>query len=711
MATDTVEITEWDIVVIVLYFAIIMAVGIFASVRANRNSAEGFFLAGKSITVLPLAGSIYATNIGAMSFVGLAGSGAKSGFASVMFEWHATYTLIMLGWIFVPIYIASGTFTMPEYLQKRFGRKRIRVFYAIIQMIWTVLSGISSEIYAGTIFFEEMLGWDVYLSTIVILGISAIYTLGGGLAAVIYTDALQTIVLVTGAFVVTILALIQVGGYEQIMEQFLKAASNSTFLDQALYWNHTCGFPPNDSFHIFRGMDSDYPWPGLVFGLTLLATYYWCTNQVIVQRNLAAKTMSHSKGACVIASYLKLLPFVLFTLPGMISRILYPNKIACATPDLCKLHCNDPAGCTNVAYPTLVMELLPEGVRGLMLAAMLAALMSSLTSQFNSSSSVFVMDLWLYARRKASQFEIVLVGRLFGLFMIGLSIAWLPILQAIQGGSLWDYIQSVASYITPPWVVAFMLGMFWARLTEEGMWWGLVAGMLTGVVRMAIEFSYKVPRCGSGDEDLRPNILKDVHYTMFALIMFGVTMIVCVAISVVTPPRRKNQLHRVTWWTRHDVEIPELTDYDTQSSDDEEEEEEGKRRSLEGVMENSVVELDEGLETAVKTADRQSSASNKSSKSSKSSVSSSLSPKAKSASMSSLASTKSTNKVVGCLKKAYSILCGVSDIVPPKMSKAEKAAQWLLATNIVEDPKWALVCDINGVIAIAATSFVIGFYY
>jgi len=647
MVEQFVNLEVWDVVVIAVYFAVVMAVGIIATVRANRNTAEGFFLAEKSMTFLPLAGSIYASNIGAQSFVGLAGSAASFGYAPVMFEWHATYTLIALGWVFVPIYIASGTYTMPEYLQKRFGRKRIRVYYAIVQLLWSVISGISGEIYAGSLFMQQLLGWDIYLSTCVILGITAVYTLGGGLAAVIYTDALQTVILIIGALIVAIIAMDKVGGYESMQNQFMKAASNETYLAQSFNQSRSCGFPPEDSFHIFRGMDSNYPWPGLVFGLTLLATYYWCTNQVIVQRNLAAKTVSHSKLACVIASYLKILPFFLFVWPGMISRILYPERIACSSPETCKAYCDNPAGCTNIAYPVLVLTLLPVGIRGLMLAAMLAALMSSLTSQFNSSSSVFVIDLWLYLRKKASQFEIVLVGRLFGLLMIGLSIAWLPILQAIQGGSLWDYVQSISAYITPPWVVAFLLGMFWTRLTEMGTWWGLMAGLLTGVIRMVVEFSFSVPTCGSGKEDKRPNIITKVHYLIFAIILCSVAFIVMIAVSIMTAPRTKKQLHRVTWWTRRDEEQPELTE-ESDSSDANDDDPERQ--------------------------------------------------------------TEPERKKYSCPRRTYNVVCGVSDIVPPKMTKEEKAAALMKSTNIEEDPLWAKISDYNAVGAIAITCFVIGFY-
>lgn len=569
MALETLPLGTWDIVVLVLYFVIVMAIGIIATVRANRGNAAGFFLAEKSMTFIPIAGSIFASNIGAPMFVGLAGSSAAYGFAPVMFEWHATYTLIALGWIFAPIYIASGSYTMPEYLQKRFGGKRLRIYYSIIQLLLSIISGISGELYAGSLFMEQLLGWDIYLSTIVILIITAIYTIGGGLAAVIYTDTLQAVILIIGATTVSIIAMDKLGGYESMVNQFLGSAARDTYLRQSLYQNASCGFPPADSFHIFRSMDSNYPWPGLVFGLTLLATYYWCTQQVIVQRNLAAKDVSHSKAACVIASYLKILPFFLFVWPGMSSRILYPDNVACSSPETCTEVCNNDAGCTNVAYPLLVLTLLPEGLKGLMLAAMLAALMSSLTSQYNSTSSLFTLDIWTYFRPKSSQFEIVLVGRLWGLLMIGLSIAWLPILQAIQGGNLWDYLQSISSYITPPWVVAFLLGMFWKRASEIGIWWGLMAGLVVGIIRMAVEFSYPSPRCGSLDVDNRPDIISKVHYLMFAIILASCSLVATLCITIISPPRRKNQLPRVTWWTRRDKGYPDLTEEEFSESSDE----------------------------------------------------------------------------------------------------------------------------------------------
>lgn len=640
---ETANLDGWDIATICIYFGVVMMVGIIVTVRAQRGTSKGFFLAGRSMTFLPIAGSIFATNMGAPTLVGLAGSAADVGFAPVMFEWHATYMLVLLGWIFVPIYIASGTFTMPEYLKKRFGGKRLRVYYAIVQLTLIILSGVSAEIYAGALFIQQILGWNLYLSMILILGITAIYTIGGGLAAVIYTDALQTVILIIGCATLTGIGMSRVGGYEGLTEQYKLAAANTSFLQQSLYQNISCGFTPDDSLNIFRGLDSEYPWPGLTFGLTLLATYFFCTNQVIVQRNLAAKNVSHSKAACVLASYLKILPFFLFVWPGMVSRILYPEEIGCTDPDLCYEICENRQGCSNLAYPLLVLREMPSGLRGLMLAALLAALMSSLTSMFNSASTIFTVDIYRLIRKQAGDRETVTVGRVFGLFMILVSLAWMPVLQAVQGARLFDYLQAVSSYITPPWVVVFILGMFWPRCSERGAWWGLMAGLAIGVARMGLGVAYSTPICGIPEEDNRPNVLSKVHYLHFAIILAVCSFIVVVAVSYLTPPRAKKQLHKVTWWTRKDEQEPDLTDTDDERVDD-------------------VPEKDPNAPEPSKG------------------------------------------------KKIYNSICGFNTEPPPKLTKEEEATMRKAQTNIDEDPFWSKVCDINAVIAISLTCFVIGFY-
>ncbi|KAF5911943.1 hypothetical protein HPG69_015921, partial [Diceros bicornis minor] len=284
-----------DIIVITVYFALNVAVGIW------------------------IGASLFASSEGAGLFIGLAGSGAAGGLAVAGFEWNATYVLLALAWVFVPIYISSEIVTMPEYIQKRFGGQRIRMYLSVLSLLLSVFTKISIDLYAGALFVHICLGWNFYLSTILMLVITALYTIAGGLAAVIYTDALQTLIMVVGAIILTVKAFDQIGGYEQL------AAVYSQAVPTRIIANTTCHLPRADAMHMFRDPYSgDLPWTGMTFGLTIMATWYWCTDQVIVQRSLSARDLNHAKAGSILASYLKMLPMVLMIMPGMISRALFP---------------------------------------------------------------------------------------------------------------------------------------------------------------------------------------------------------------------------------------------------------------------------------------------------------------------------------------------------------------------------------------------------
>lgn len=551
-----------DYVAIVVYFVLVLVVGLWSTCRPNRDTAAGYFLAGKSMHWFTVGASIFASNVGAPMFIGLAGTAAASGFAVAIYEWHAIFLLIALGWAFLPVYIASGSFTMPEYMKKRFGGRRIRIYMSVLALFLYVLTKITAELYSGAIFMQQLLGWNIYVSVIVILSVTAVYTVAGGLAAVIYTDTLQTIILVAAAFILMGLSFVEVGGWNSMMARFPAAAANYTFADPD---NYTCALPRKDFMHIWRDpVDGDIPWTGAVFGLTTLGLWVWCFDQITVQRCLSAKNMTHAKAGSVFGASLKILSFWLFIIPGMISRVLFPDEIACATPEKCDAICGNKAGCTNIAYPLLVLRRMPIGLRGVMLAALLAALMSSLTSIFNSASSMFTMDIWRRFRRKASQHELMIVGRLCVLAEVGISIVWLPILEAAKSGQLWNYLQAVSSYIAPPWTCVFLLAIFWSGTTEAGAFWSLMISLAVGIIRMIMDFSMPAPLCGSGEEDTRPSVLKEVHFLHFAMILFGVCLISAVVISHFTEKRPPEKLRRVTWWTRHDPLDPE----DSESEDD-----------------------------------------------------------------------------------------------------------------------------------------------
>ncbi|KAF7647148.1 hypothetical protein LDENG_00176490 [Lucifuga dentata] len=536
-----------DIAVVIIYFIFVMVVGIWSSVRANRNTVGGYFLAGRSMSWWPIGASLMSSNVGSGLFIGLAGTGAAGGIAVGGFEWNAAWVLVALGWIFIPVYISSGVVTMPEYLAKRFGGQRIRIYMSILSLILYVFTKISTDIFSGALFIQVSLGWDLYLSTGILLLVTAAYTVAGGLTAVIYTDALQTVIMVGGAFALMFIAFARVGWYDGLVQSYMAAVPSVTVA------NTTCHVPRNDAFRLLRDpLTGDLPWPGLLFGLTVLATWVWCTDQVIVQRSLSAKSLSHAKAGSVLGGYLKLLPMFFIVMPGMISRALFPDEIGCVDPTICQSVCGASVGCSNIAYPKLVIELMPVGLRGLMLAVMLAALMSSLTSIFNSSSTLFTLDLYHRVRPQASERELMVVGRMFILVLVCVSLLWIPIIQTANSGQLFDYIQSVTSFLAPPITAVFLMAIFWPRANEQGAFWGLVTGLVVGLIRMVLEFTYPPPSCGQSDH--RPAVLAQVHYLYFALILLAFTCLITAAVSLITPPIPKEHLYRLTWWSRYSQE-------------------------------------------------------------------------------------------------------------------------------------------------------------
>lgn len=534
-----------DIVVLVVYLLFVLAVGLWSMYRTKRNTVKGYFLAGKDMVWWPIGASLFASNVGSGHFIGLAGTGAASGIAVSAYELNGMVILILLAWFFLPIYIAAEVTTMPEYLLKRFGGRRIRLFITILYLFIYIFTKISVDIYAGAIFIQQALKWDLYIAVVGLLAITTLYTVGGGLAAVIYTDALQTIIMLIGALILMGYAFNEIGGYSALQETYFYAIPSVRDL------NTTCGYPRKDAFHIFRDpVTSDFPWPGVLIGMTIPSIWYWCTDQVIVQRSLSARTLLHAKGGSLFAAYLKVLPVFVMVLPGMVSRVLFTDQVACADAETCRRICGNPVGCSDIAYPKLVMELMPGGLRGLMMSVMIAALMSSLTSIFNSASTLFTMDIWHHLRPLCSEWELMVVGRVFVLALVVLSVLWIPLVQMSQGGQLFMYIQSISSYLQPPVAVIFIAGCFWRRTNEMGAFWGLLLGVLIGCCRMVLDFIYPEPLCGQLDN--RPLITKHVHYLHFSILLSVFTLIMVVAISLSTKPPHPEQIKRLTWFTHSD---------------------------------------------------------------------------------------------------------------------------------------------------------------
>ncbi|XP_015272183.1 PREDICTED: sodium/glucose cotransporter 1-like isoform X5 [Gekko japonicus] len=534
---------------------------------------------------------------------------------------------------------------MPEYLKKRFGGKRIQIYLSILSLLLYIFTKISADIFSGAIFINIAVGLNIYVAIVILLTITALYTITGGLAAVIYTDTLQTFIMLVGSIILTAYAFNEVGGYEGFVDKYMNAIPSEIMIGNETV-PEKCYTPRPDSFQIFRDpITGDMPWPGLIFGLSILALWYWCTDQVIVQRCLSGKNMSHVKAGCIMCGYMKLLPMFLMVMPGMISRILYTDQVACVVPEICKEVCDTEVGCSNIAYPTLVVKLMPNGLRGLMLSVMLASLMSSLTSIFNSASTLFTMDIYTKLRKQASERELMIVGRLFILVLIGVSIAWVPVVQSAQSGQLFDYIQSITSYLGPPIAAVFFLAIFCRRVNEQGAFWGLVIGLLIGLSRMITEFAYGTGSCLQPSNC--PDIICKVHYLYFAIILFVISLILILTVSLLTKPIDEVHLYRLCWTLRNRTE--ERIDLDVDDTMKPE-------------------EPDLGDETEI--SDRQ----------------------------------------VSCFRRAFNWFCGLDDQKGPKLSKEEEAALQMKLTDTSEDPFWKRVVNINGIILLCVAVFCHGYF-
>lgn len=549
---DVEHLALWDIVVLVFYFVLILAISIFSVYGKKRNTVDSYFLAGRNMNWILVGASLFASNIGSEHFIGLAGSGASSGISVGAFELNAMIIIQLLGWIFLPVYIASGVATLPEFMNKRFGGNRIRIYLSILSLVLYVFTKISVNLYSGALFIEMALGWNLWYAVLLILALTGLCTIAGGLTAVIYTETLQTIIMIFGSIVLTLFSFNEIGSYENLYTRYMESAPSN--LQTILKSNVSdkfieCSMPKENSFQMLRSLDDkDMPWLGFLLGKTPSSIWYWCSDQMMVQRTLAAKSLSHAQGGTLLAGYIKVLPLFIMVMPGMISRILYPDVIGCIGPEACLAACGNRNGCSNSAYPLLIMKLMPVGLKGLMIACMLAALMSDLTSIFNSSSTLFTCDIYKYIRKTATNKELMVAGRIFVIFMICIGILWIPIIKDMQGAQLYIYIQSVSAYLSPPIGAVYLMAILLKKVNEKGAFWGLMAGLITGLSRMILDFIYVEPSCG--EEDLRPAIVKDVHYLNFAVILFFITVFVTIIVSMCTKKLDKYRLIRTTYWTR-----------------------------------------------------------------------------------------------------------------------------------------------------------------
>ena len=554
-----------DWVIIAIYFVICLSIGIFSKIRRRKNTVEEFFLGGRSMIWLTVGCSLYASNMGSEHFIGLAGSGASTGIAVVAYEWHASWVLLLLGYFFVPIYIRSDIYTMPEYLKCRFQSKWMRIYLTVVCLISYITTKVAVDIFAGGLFLKEAVDFNIYISSVVLLSFTAAYTLLGGLSAVMYTDFIQCTIMIFGSVALSIIGFNKVGGFGELWEKYPLAVGESVtsanltsnvFMKEASAFstmiynntlNTTCYNVQEKWDHIFRPLDdAEFPWIGVVFSLPITGIWYWCTDQVIVQRTLCAKSLAHARAGTIFAGFLKILPLFIMIMPGMVARVLFPDIIACPDYDSCKAKCGNELGCSNLAYPQLVLNILPSGFVGLMLSVMIAALMSSMSSAFNSASTIFTMDIWKVIRPKAHDRELLWVGRIVIVILAVIGIAWIPIVQSGGKGQLFTYLQTVQSYLAPPTCAVFLVAMLWPKLTEAGALSSMLLGLLLAIIRLAVDIIYIPPKCG--DVDNRPGFAK-LHFMYFSLILLFLSITVMCVVSLFTRPVPIEMLGRLTWKT------------------------------------------------------------------------------------------------------------------------------------------------------------------
>lgn len=440
-----------DWIVIFGYFLVLVGITLWAMRFSQKDTAD-YFLAGRNVGWFMIGASIFASNIGAEHVVGLAGTGANSGMPMAHYELHA-WIVLLLGWVFLPFYMRSAVFTMPEFLEKRFS-PRARWFLSIFSLVSYVMTKVAVNLYAGGIVTSSLLGIDFWTGAIGVLVLTGIYTVLGGMRAVVLTETFQTIILILGAAFVTILGLQKVGGWGVLTE-----------------------LVGDTHFNMWRpSSDPDFPWTGLVFGGAIVGTWYWCTDQYIVQRTLSAKNLTEGRRGAIFGAFLKITPVFIFLMPGIICYALAQQG---------KITLNNP----NEAFTVIMQNLLPAGFRGLVAAGLLAALMSSLASIFNSCSTLFTVDIYKKLKPETSEKDLVKVGRIATGVVVVAGLLWVPILTKIGGGILYQYLQSVQSYIAPPITAVFLLGIFFKRINSKGAMAALWFGVIFAAVRIIAEIN------------------------------------------------------------------------------------------------------------------------------------------------------------------------------------------------------------------------------
>jgi SSS family solute:Na+ symporter len=557
------QLTGLDWLVIAIYFSILMCVA-WVVVKKGKDSTTDYFLAGRNLPWWIIGASIFASNIGSEHVVGLAGSGATSGMALAHYELHA-WCLLVLGWVFVPFYMRSMVFTMPEFLERRYNTKS-RYVLSVVSIITFIVSKIAVGIFAGGVVFGTLLPElhiqigglyidSFWIGSVLVIALTGLYTVLGGMRAVAYNDAVQVIVLIMGSASLTFYGLHALGGWQELRHWCGSDMLNlwKPFIPAGVQGTWAPVMETNAAGHLVRQawyFNDNFPWVGMLFCAPMVGLWYWCTDQYIVQRALGAKNMTEARRGTIFGAFLKLSPVYLFIIPGLICFALAKSgKI----PALAGLIGPDGKAIPLVAqgaFPMLVQYLLPAGLRGLVVAGLLSTLMGSLAGVFNACSTLFTVDIYEKWKPQASQAKLVSIGRLATVAMVLIAFAWIPVIKNAQG--LYGYLQAVQGYLAPPIFVVFFLGVFLKRMNAAGALWAMVVGFIVGIFRMVVDTPVTLGLAGLQNGYPKGSLLwivNNMYFQYWSVLIAIISAVVMVGVSYATAAPDDEHIKNLTLTT------------------------------------------------------------------------------------------------------------------------------------------------------------------
>jgi SSS family solute:Na+ symporter len=556
-------LTTLDWLMIAAYFGILLVVAAWV-VRKGKDTATDYFLAGRNLGWWVIGASIFASNIGSEHIVGLAGSGAADGVAMAHYELHA-WCLLVLAWVFVPFYSRAMVFTMPEFLERRFS-VHSRYVLSLVSIVTFIVSKIAVGIFAGGVVFATLLPElrmhlgplelnSFWIGSVLVIVLTGLYTMFGGMRAVAYNDAVQVSVLIFGSAVLTIYGLVKLGGWHELRAAIPSDMFNlwKPLIPAGVQGTWAPVVERNAAGDIVRQawyFNSNFPWLGMLFCAPIIGLWYWCTDQYIVQRALGAPDQKTARRGSIFAAFLKLFPVYLFIIPGIICLALAKSG---KVPGLAPMVGPDGQTVRHVAqaaFPMMVEHLLPPGLRGIVVAGLLSALMGSLAGVFNACSTLFTVDLYSKFRPKASQHQIVRTGRIATGVMILVALAWIPVIQGASG--LYNYLQTVQGYLAPPIFVVFFFGVFNKRLNAQGALWAMIVGFALGVSRMLVDTPVTMGVAGF-EHGYAPGsflwVINNIYFQYWSVLITVVSAVVMVAVSHATAEPAYETMKGLTYGT------------------------------------------------------------------------------------------------------------------------------------------------------------------